>query len=99
MSEAASRRGDLAESAWDCLNSQLIALFADDRVQLAHTTVPVSGEHCLMDITIVIALIAIILFFAYLAWSLTQSLKAIERRVVAIEERVSDLEDEFAKRG
>ena len=35
----------------------------------------------------------------YLSWPLTQGLKAIERRVVAIEERVSDLEDELAKRG
>lgn len=52
-----------------------------------------------MDFTIVTAFIAIILFLAYLSWSLTQRLKAIERRVVAIEERVSNLEDEFAKHG
>ncbi len=52
-----------------------------------------------MDLTSVIAFIAIILFLGYLSWSLTQGLKAIERRVVAIEERVSDIEDELAKRG
>ena len=51
-----------------------------------------------MDLTTVIALIATILFFSYLSWSLTQTLKAIARRVVAIEERVSDLEDELARR-
>ena len=52
-----------------------------------------------MDFTSVIAFIAIILFLAFLSWSLTQRLKTIERRVVAIEERVSDIEDELAKRG
>ncbi len=52
-----------------------------------------------MDVTSVIAFIAIILFLAFVARALTQGLKAIERRVVAIEERVSDLEDELAKRG
>ena len=52
-----------------------------------------------MDLTVVIALIAIMLFLGYVSWSLTQALKAIGRRVVAIEERVSDLEDELSKRG
>ncbi len=51
-----------------------------------------------MDVPIVVvALIAIILFIAHVSWSLTQSLKALERRLVAIEERVSNLEDELAK--
>ncbi len=50
-----------------------------------------------MDLTIVIAFIAIALFLAYASWSLTQTLKALERRVVAVEERVSDLQDELAK--
>ena len=52
-----------------------------------------------MDLTTVVALVAIILFIAYLAWSLGQMLRSLARRVVAIEERVSDLEDELARRG
>lgn len=52
-----------------------------------------------MDLTTVTAFIAIILFLAYVSWSLSQRLRAIERRVVAIEERVSNLEDELAKGG
>ncbi|MDJ0948748.1 MAG: hypothetical protein QNJ94_07495 [Alphaproteobacteria bacterium] len=50
-----------------------------------------------MDLTIVIAFLAIILFLAYVSWSVTQTLKAVVRRVVAVEERVSDLEDELAR--
>ena len=45
------------------------------------------------------ALIAFILFLAFVARSLTQGLKAVARRVVAIEEHVSNLEDELAKYG
>lgn len=52
-----------------------------------------------MDPTILVALIAIILCVGYVARSLTQALKAFERRLVVIEERVSNLEDELAKRG
>lgn len=57
----------------------------------------VSGERSLMDLTIVVAFIAIVFFLAYASWSLTQTLKALERRVVAIEERVSNIEDELVK--
>lgn len=52
-----------------------------------------------MDFTVVVAFIAIILFLAFVSWSLTQRLKAIERHVVSVEERVSNLEDELAKHG
>lgn len=56
-----------------------------------------AGKRSPMDHTTVIAFIGIILFLAYVSWSLTQRLKAIERRVVAMEERVSNLEDELSK--
>lgn len=51
-----------------------------------------------MDFTIVITFIAITLFLAFVYSSVSQSLKGIERRLVALEERVSDIEDELNRR-
>ncbi len=52
-----------------------------------------------MDVTIFVILVGVTLIVAHISWSLTQALKGIERRLVAIEERVSNLEDELARAG
>lgn len=51
-----------------------------------------------MELTVVVTFIAVIFFLAFVYRSVGQTLKGLERRLVALEERVSDIEDEFGKR-